>query len=169
MTTNESKFLKNLNCIVCEKSFELCLHNTIYPATIFRTTGNYGSTIIDMDPEIEIVICDYCLAKNRKFIYEYSREDNAYQKPEYEYGKHVSQLIDLYGEIKDHNPNEKFILNSNSGEIERFISEEEYLNFWRIHPEFEFEDIREYLKFYFKDEWLKYSLNTVSDVLRYFN
>lgn len=57
-----------LSCIVCgyqpEKAYNGCTDNQPYKATVFASTGHYGSTFFDPMTSgefIEINICDECL------------------------------------------------------------------------------------------------------------
>jgi hypothetical protein len=67
-------------CIICEKELECCgldeddFSNPPNNATYWTTSGNYGSTVFDpcgTGEQLECYICDECLKKKAKFVYEY--------------------------------------------------------------------------------------------------
>ena len=54
------------NCFVCEKEIEVT--DFVYDATIWKSHGNFGSTVFDPiedNRHLEILICDECLQKKR--------------------------------------------------------------------------------------------------------
>ncbi len=61
-------------CFVCECEIETDVHDTIYGATIWRSNGNYGSTVYDpINDEshyLETCICDKCLVKKQHLLEE---------------------------------------------------------------------------------------------------
>lgn len=60
-------------CIICECDIETDKHDIVYDATIWSTTGNYGSTIYDPMEEgtkLEAYICDRCLIRKKSLLEE---------------------------------------------------------------------------------------------------
>ena len=59
-------------CLVCEKDVNTDTWH-VYNATIWKTHGNYGSSVYDPMSEntyLEAVVCDECLKKKRKLMEE---------------------------------------------------------------------------------------------------
>jgi hypothetical protein len=64
------------NCFCCDKPLYSAFDNTLehkyshppFDAMVFRSNGNYGSTIFDpmSNERIEIFICDQCVYKGQK-------------------------------------------------------------------------------------------------------
>ncbi len=66
-------------CIVCDKELEVEAFNDVfrdaigivYGATIWRSHGNYGSTVYDpmfSDEYLEVFVCDECLKQKRRLV-----------------------------------------------------------------------------------------------------
>ena len=59
-------------CLVCEKELEADCHTT-YGATIWRSDGNYGSSVYDPISEsryLEAHVCDVCLLSKKHLLEE---------------------------------------------------------------------------------------------------
>ncbi len=59
------------SCIVCDKELKFDEH-FVYDATLWRTTGNYGSTVYDESGNVylEACICDDCLKRKKAQVEE---------------------------------------------------------------------------------------------------
>ena len=65
----------NKKCICCKKKLEV-LHNhenaasfpCVSGAVVFRSSGQYGSRLIDGSPEIQVLICDQCLLEKNNYV-----------------------------------------------------------------------------------------------------
>ena len=59
-----------MHCFICERPIQADEH-AVVGATIWRTSGNYGSQMYDSLIEgtsLEIAICDDCLAARKKHV-----------------------------------------------------------------------------------------------------
>lgn len=80
-----------LNCICCDRVLEaeptdnpIVIH-PVYDGLIFRSTGNFGSTIFDPMPRqveemLQVIICDDCIKRKAKrvtLIHNIKRETTA--------------------------------------------------------------------------------------------
>lgn len=60
-------------CLCCDKEIELLHQSLGMPddATVWRSSGNYGSTKLDLmdDTLLQAYVCDHCLEKNKHKFY----------------------------------------------------------------------------------------------------
>lgn len=65
---------RHMNCIACNKTCEYIFKpHSLHPpisGTMFESTGNYGSTVWDMEGRkfLQIVICDDCLIEKAHLV-----------------------------------------------------------------------------------------------------
>lgn len=94
--------MKETNCIICEVAVENWVDaypdnsSVVHPldGTVFRTYGNYGSTVFDpMDASyLEIVLCNSCLKDRLQYTYEGINEE--YKKELEDKQKYIECLLE---------------------------------------------------------------------------
>lgn len=86
--------MNQVDCICCGRTLEVepndnpVVISPVYDGLIFRSTGNYGSTIFDpmpigLEEILQVIICDDCIRTRAKRVirlYNISTETTAYSE-----------------------------------------------------------------------------------------
>ncbi len=79
-------------CLICEKELESDKWGTTYGATIWRSEGNYGSSVYDpigdSSQYLEAYVCDVCLVGKKHLLEEvhFQRKFEVLERKEPDFG-----------------------------------------------------------------------------------